>query len=476
MTSTSTRPVHLAAARRLQQRCGDVVQLPGQPGYDEARTPWNVAIEQLPAAVARPRTVEQVRTLVRAAAAAGLRLTTQTTGHAAGTLLRDSLDDVVLVRTGALRGVHIDPVARIARVEAGASWADVIAAAAAHGLTALHGSAPDIGVAGFVLGGGLGWYGRTHGLACNSLLGAELVLADGEVVRADARSDAELFWGLRGGGGNFGIVVTLELRLLPIADVYAGMMLWPLAQAEPVVRAWARWCATAPEQATTSLRAMRFPPIPELPPFLRGREVLVLDGAVQLDDDAAAESLVPLRSPAPELDTFARVPSASLLRLHMDPEQPTPTVGVGAVLRSFEADAARAFLRVAGPDAAEAPFVTEIRHVGGALDRAPSDAGALDRIDGSHLVFALDITPVPAAAAAGRQRVDRTIDAFAAWRSPRPFLNFVERPTDPESAFPADTWRRLRALRRRVDPTGRFLAGHAIGQGEPEQPGDERRR
>jgi len=447
---------------RLQRECGDFVHLPGEPGYDEGRFAWNVAAVQLPAAVARPRTVEQTRALVRAVAAAGLRLTTQTTGHAAGTLAQHSLDDVVLVRTSELRGVHIDPAGRIARVEAGASWEDVINAAAPHGLTALHGSAPDIGVAGYALGGGLGWYGRLHGLACNSLVGAEVIGADGDVVRADARTNAELFWGLRGGGGNFGIVVTLEIRLFPIADAYAGMMLWPLAEAEAVVEAWSTWCESAPEEATTSLRALRFPPIPELPPFLSGREVLVLDGAVLLGDADAGALLEPLRALAPEMDTFTRVPSASLIRLHMDPEQPTPSVGAGAVLRSFDADAVRTFLEVAGPGATGAPFITEVRHVGGALGRTPADAGALDRIEGSHLVLAIEVAPTPEAAMAGQQAADATVGAFAEWQSTRPFLNLVERPTDPSTAFPAATWTRLRDLRRDVDPEGLFLANHAI--------------
>src|SRR5690348_1560539 len=144
MTTTPTQAASPSTAvlLRLQRECGDFVHLPGEPAYDEGRFAWNAAAVQHPAAVARPRTVEHIRALVRAAAAAGLRLTTQTTGHAAGTLAQHCLDDVVLVRTRELRDVHVDPVGRVARVEAGASWEDVITAAAEHGLTALHGSAP----------------------------------------------------------------------------------------------------------------------------------------------------------------------------------------------------------------------------------------------------------------------------------------------------------------------------------------------
>lgn len=450
-------------AEVLRRACGDVVTLPGDRGYDDGRRAWNVAVPQQPAAVAVPRTVEDVRTVVRAAARSGMTVTTQTTGHAAASLGQHSLQNTVLIRTHELRGVHIDPANRLARVEAGVSWEEVVAAAAVHGLAALHGSAPDIGVAGYTLGGGLGWYARSHGLACNSLVGAEVVLDGGDVVRADARTSPDLFWALRGGGGNFGVVVALELELFPIPDVVAGMMLWEIDRAEDVVAAWAAWCADAPAAATTSLRALRFPPLPELPPFLSGRSLIVVDGAVQLPDDEAAALLAPLRALAPEMDTFARVPTAELLRMHMDPEQPTPSVGAGGVLAHLDDAAVAEFLTQAGPGA-EAPFLVELRHLGGALatDSGSAEVGALAGIDGSHLLLAVDIAPTPEAAAAGQVRAEQLLDAFAPWSTGQPFLNLVERPVDPATAFGAQTWERLRQVRRQVDPHGRFLANHAI--------------
>jgi len=450
-------------AARLQQICGPFVHLPGEPAYDAGRRPWNIAVNQLPAAVAEPDTIEQISRVVRAAAELELRVTAQATGHGAGILAGHRLDDVVLVRTGRLRGVHVDPVNRIARVEAGACWEDVIRAAVPHGLTALHGSAPDVGVVGYTLGGGLSWYARKHGLATNNVAGVELVTADGEVVRADATSRPELFWALRGGGGNFGIVTTIEIQLLPIEDAYAGMMLWDIDRAPDVLRAFAAWSRTAPDEVTTSFRIMRFPPIPELPDFLRGRSVVVLDGAVLLEDEPAAEVLAPFRALDPELDTFARTPAEALTRLHMDPEDPTPGCGAGIVLDRLDDDAVAAFLAAVGPDSASPVFLAELRQLGGAVGRTAPGAGALDRVEGSHIAFLVSMAPTPEIAAVGHAAVEQVVAALEPWRADRLFLNFAERPVEPSNAFDERAWMRLREVKAACDPDGLFLANHAIG-------------
>src|SRR4051794_997574 len=187
----STAPPRAHALRGL---LGGRVHLPGDPGYDAARLPWNVAVDQRPAAVAVPRSAAEVATLVRVAADAGLRAAPQTTGHNAGPLAAQGLDDVVIVRTSEMATAIADPVRGIVRVEGGAVWEPAVDAAAAHGRAVLHGSSPDVGVAGYSLGGGIGWYARKHGLATNSITAVEIVVADGTLVRADATTNAELFW------------------------------------------------------------------------------------------------------------------------------------------------------------------------------------------------------------------------------------------------------------------------------------------
>ncbi len=208
MTTTPTSFQDLAAD------LDGTVHHPGDPDWDLARAAWNLSVDQRPEAVVTARSVADVQATVRAAAARGLRVAPQSTGHHASPM--GPLDGTVLLRLSGLRGVSVDPASRTARVEGGAVWADVTAAAGEHGLAALAGSAADVGVAGYTLGGGLSWLARSRGLAANSVTALEVVTADGEHRRVDADHDPDLFWALRGGGGSFAVVTALELSLFPL--------------------------------------------------------------------------------------------------------------------------------------------------------------------------------------------------------------------------------------------------------------------
>src|SRR4051794_9228781 len=327
----------------LRELCGGAVALPGDDGYDAARSGFNLTLDPRPAAVVYPADAAEVAEVVRFARTAGLRVAGQTTGHNAGPL--GDLSRTILVKTSGMGGVAIDAAKRIARVGAGVVWEDVVDAAAPHGLYALHGSSPTVGVTGYSLGGGMGWLARSHGLQTNSLTAVELVTAEGELVRTDAGHDPELFWAVRGGGGNFGIVTALEFRLYEITEVYAGFMVWDWSEAARVLPVYAKWAVTAPDHVTTSFRIMQLPPLPEIPEPIRGRSIVIIDGAVQ-GDPAAIE---PLRALAPEIDTFAPMPAPALVRLHQDPEEPMPYKADTALVESFPEEAVEALLQMAGP-------------------------------------------------------------------------------------------------------------------------------
>ncbi|HSO69124.1 MAG TPA: FAD-linked oxidase, partial [Arachnia sp.] len=297
---------------------------------------------------------------------------------------------------------------------------------------------------------------------CNSLTAVELVTADGTLVRADAMTHPHLFWALRGGGGNFGVVTALEFRLFPITDVYAGMLLWDLAHAEPVLRRWAAWSAQAPDEVTTSLRFLRFPPLPELPDFLRGRQLVVIDGAVLADDARGEELIAPLRELSPELDTFARTPAAALTRLHMDPEGPTPAVGASTLLEGLDEGAIQAFLQAAGPGASTSLLAAELRQLGGALSRKAPDAGALSQIDGAYAGFFVAIAATPEMAEAGAVDTARLVDALAPWSTGSQYLNFAETPVDARDAYDTGDWLKLRRIRSQVDRGDMVVANHPI--------------
>ncbi len=466
MTIESTAPtgspdaVPSGRAHLLRGLCAGAVHLPGDPGYDEARMPWNVAVDQRPAAVAYPATADEVSEIVRAATGSGLRVAPQGTGHNAGPL--GSLEDVVLLRTSAMTGVQIDTERKVARVEAGVLWLDVVEAAAEHGLAALHGSSPDVGVVGYALGGGIGWYARQLGMATNSVTAVELVLGDGTQVRADEHTNPDLFWAVRGGGGNFGVVTAMELRLFDIETAYAGMMLWDQEHAEKVLRTWAAWTETAPDSVTTSFRMLNLPPMPELPPFLRGRQLVVIDGAVLAEDERAEQIIAALRDLRPEMDTFARVPAAGLVRLHMDPEGPTPAVSASTILADLPDAAIETFLALTDRDSGSTLLAAELRQLGGALARPAEGAGALPMLDGKFVLFGVAIAATPEMGAQGHADGTALVDAMTVYASGADYLNFAESAVDVRKSFPEQTWNRLKGIRSAVDPGGLLVANHPV--------------
>jgi len=458
----STLPDLMSPAQSLAHAWHGTLHLPGGDGYERARHPWNVAVDQRPAAVAVPRHPDDLARLVIAAGDHGLRLAPQSTGHNAGPLAAQGLDDVVLVDMTAFDGVEIDPVARIARVGAGVIWDAVVAAASPHGLAALHGSSPDVGVAGFALGGGIGWYSRRHGLAADHVRAIELVTPSGDHVRTDAETYPDLFWAMRGGGGGFGIATAFELELEPIATAYAGMLLWDRERAPEVLETWAAWTRGVPDEVTTSVRVMSFPPIPELPELVRGRQLVVVDGAILAEDADAERILAPLRALAPEVDTFARIPARDVVRIHMDPEQPTPGVSASVMLDAFDLGAIEAMLDQVGPGRATPILSAEIRHLGGALARRRPGCGALGALAGQYVGFFVAVAPFPAAAEAGAAATRALADALEPWSTGGRYLNFEEGPVDASRAFDAATHARLAALRRSVDERGILVPNHAI--------------
>jgi FAD/FMN-containing dehydrogenase len=261
--------------------------------WDLERAAFNILVDQRPAGIALPRSADEMSDVVRSAAADGKRVAAQRTGHNA--LPLGSLAVTVLVRTAGLGGVQIDADAGTARVGAGALWGDLVRQASEQGLAALHGSAPNVCIAGYTLGGGVSFYARKHGLACNQVTAIEVVTAGGEQLRVDAKNEPDLFWALRGGGGSFGVVTAFEFDLLPLREIFAGALLFPPEQASEVLQGWREWTAGMPEEMTSVGRLMNFPPVPEVPDPLRGESFAVLE-AVYCGDPADGEGLVaPLR-------------------------------------------------------------------------------------------------------------------------------------------------------------------------------------
>ncbi len=435
---------------------GDVV-LPGDPTWDAARQAWNLAVGQRPVAVVYPESADDVAATVRLAADRGLRIAFNAGGHNTGPI--DWTEPTLLLKTERMVGIEVDADARRARVEAGVLSQSLADAAAAHGLAYLSGTSPNVGVLGYALGGGLSWMVRAHGLACNSITAAEVVTADGRRVRADGDTEPELFWALRGGGGNLAAVTAIELELQPIPEIYAGGLFWPIERATEVLNAWRQWIESVPDACESLGRMLQLPDVPFLPDHLRGRAFVLVELAF-IGSAADGDALLgPLRDLGPEFDTVGIMPAKDLSLVNLDPADPLPYSGEGLLLTELTSTAID---RIVEAFVGSPLLHVEVRQLGGAAAIRSPDHGVLDAIDQPFVCFTFGLTFDPEALAAVDHQVDVLLEALGPWDSGRRYLNFAESRMDPRSIFPPESYERLVRAKARYDPTGLFLANHPV--------------
>jgi FAD binding domain len=454
----STSPSIDAGPLRAEIKGGVVA--PEDPVWDDARQAWNLVADQRPALVVRPTSADDVAATVRFAASAGLRVAPQCFGHGAVSL--GDLDGTILLRTIGMTGVSVDPERRTATVRAGAAWRDVVGPAAEHGLVGLHGMSGGVGVTGYALGGGIGWLSRLHGLASTHISSLEVVTADGEERHVDADNEPELFWALRGGGGGPAVVTSMEIVLFELREAFAGALMWPLESAPEIVHTYREWIAATPDELTSTIRFLRFPPLPEIPDPLRGRELVAITLAFTGTEADGNALVAPLRAlDSPYLDTLATIPAPALGDISGDPQDPGPAIGNGLLLDQFTRETADAYLELGGPDA-RTPFVSvEIRQLGGALKRATPDPGAGGPLTSEALAFATGV-PVDSDVGAALDRAhDALRERLSPWIGERSsLLTFDERGRSLRGAFTAPVADRLAAVTRSYDPDEIFVANH----------------
>ncbi|RTL67272.1 MAG: FAD-binding oxidoreductase [Pseudonocardiaceae bacterium] len=430
------------------------VLTPADPGYAAEVSGFNVAIRASPVLAVGATSAEDVAAAVRFAARTGHRVAVQATGHG----LNDTLDGAVLVSTRRMAGVVVDPATRTARVQAGAVWRQVIDAAAPHGLAPLNGSASGVGVVGFTTGGGLGPMSRRFGFAADHVRRFTIVTADGVARTVDERTDPDLFWAVRGGKANLGIVTEIEFGLLPVARFHGGGVFFAADAAPAVLHAWRTWAPTLPDDASTSVALLQMPPDPALPEPLRGRYVVHLRFCHLGTPDEGERLLAPMRAVAPAVtDAVAEMPYAAIDAVHMDPTTPLPVRDRGITLDALPAEAVDALLAQAGPDAASPLTMVEIRLMGGAIAREPLSPNAVSGRDAAFSVYALGVLAGPAAAAIPAA-ADGIATALSPWAAREGLLNFLG-PAD--AAHVARQWGshtrdRLLRIARRHDPAGLF--------------------
>ncbi|MET7669462.1 FAD-binding oxidoreductase [Micromonospora luteifusca] len=437
------------------------VHRPGTAGYDARRSGYNLVIEHRPAVVVEAVEVDDVTAAVRAAADAGLPVAVQATGH--GPSL--PADGALLIDTAGMSGVQVDPGAATAWVAAGVRWQQVIAAAAPYGLAPLNGSSPVVGAVGYTMGGGIGMLGRRFGFAADHVRAVDLVTADGRPRRVTADREPELFWAVRGGKCNFGVVTAMEIDLVPVAQLYGGGLYFGADAVPDALRAYAEWTRSVPDEMTSSVLMVDVPDIEAAPEPLRGRYVMHLRIAYCGSPEEGERWVAPLRDAAPRLmDTVAVLPYERVGSIHHEPTAPGASYNRNVALGALDAGAVEALLAAAGPRAG-APFAVELRHLGGAYARPPAVPNA---VGGRDAAFSLSSMSLAAGADLDALRAahDGLHERMRPWRTAGGLLNFlgVQDATvgTVRAAFDAADYDRLIAVKATYDPDNLFRVNHNI--------------
>jgi hypothetical protein len=433
---------------------------PDDDGYDEERAGFQTAFRHQPAVIVGATGPADVRAAVEFAGTNGLPVAVQATGHGLSTPAAGG----VLISTRRMTAVRVDADTRTAWFEAGVNWRPVIQAATPHGLVPLSGSAPDVGAVSYTLGGGLGLLARRYGYAADHVRGIDVVTADARLHHVTADSDPDLFWALRGGRDNFGVVTSLEVDLVPVARLYGGGLFFDADLVADVLHAYRHWTTTVPDEMTSSVAVLPFPDLPAVPAPLRGRYVAHVRIAYSGEPAAGEQLVVPLRAVGPRLiDALEEMPYAESGSIYNEPTAPEAYYGDNAMLRAFDASAVQAVLALAGPDA-PVPCIVQLRHLGGALARPPVVANAVGHRDARYLLHIL--SPLGESdSSAARPVHQRLFAALAPWTIGRS-LNFIfdENPTTDQirTAYDPDDYQRLTERKAIYDPTNMFRLNHNI--------------
>jgi FAD/FMN-containing dehydrogenase len=434
---------------------------PNSHGYDQARRVWNGMIERRPALVVECASEGDVIATIRYARKAGLPLAIRGGAHSVAGF--STCDGGLVLDLSPMRGIEVDPERRTALVGGGALLADLDEATAAHGLATPLGMVSMTGVGGLTLGGGLGWLLRAYGLACDNVLSARVVTVDGRVITASAQEEPELLWGLRGGGGNFGVVTQFEFRLHPVRTVVGGYAMFAFDRVMELGRFYRQWVREHPDEFTSMFMLFTAPDVEEIPVQLRAQPCVLIAGCHIGTADQADQVLKPLRALQPDLDAYASMPFVDMQKMY-DTEFPA---GRRAHFTGiYTGDAPDALFESLSATYAARPSAgceIDMHHMGGAVDRVPDDASAFS---GRHAGYTFNILAVwdsPGDDEAHRNWARAGVEALRPFRVAGEYVNFA---TDVgatgEAAYGSDRYRRLVELKRRYDPDNVLRLNHNI--------------
>lgn len=449
---------------QLAARISGRVLVRGTSEFDQFRQGWNLAFTHNPSLIVVPHSTADVAVAVRHATEQKLHVVVEATGHGPVRMA----DGAMLIVTQAMDSVAVDAEAGTARVGAGAKWQHVLEPAHRVGLAPLLGSTPDVGVVGYTLGGGMGWIARKYGLSADNVRAIEIVTADGVIRRADPRSEPDLFWALRGGGGgSLGVVTAIEINLARLESVYAGNLLYPPDMAHEVAARYREWITTAPDELTSAICLMNFPPLEEVPETLRGRSFTIVRGAFIGSDADGEELLRHWRTwREPEFDMWGRIPFDQIATVSNDPLDPLAALATTEWLDTIDDGLIDVLTRALFDQEGGGPLLFgEIRHAGGAISRQPEHPNAYGNRHRQHILEIVGVIPT----ADHRPGLETALDALRSRLAPYvaggAYINFLdgsERIRRSAEGFEPEAWRALGQVKARHDPHNTFSHGIAI--------------
>lgn len=463
-----------ATAAALRSNFDGTLTGPNDPGYVEARAMFNSMIDKRPAVIARCASTSDVVAAVNAAKDHDLEIAVRCGGHSVAGL--SNTDGGILIDLAGLKSIEVDPEAKVARAGGGVLWGEFDAATQKHGLHTPGGRVTTTGVGGFTTGGGYGWTSSKYGLTCDNLIGAEIVCADGRVVEASEDQNSDLFWAIRGGGGNFGIITRFDFRLHALGPiVLAGLALWPIDRAREVQRAWRDHTDSAPNELSTATVVVTAPPEEFVPPHLQQQTAFGLAAIYAGDPSEGAAALQPLKDLKPDVDLIQPMPYTAFQAI-LDPLAPKGHRNYwrGEYLAGLSDEAIDTFCDSA-PTVAEAgrPLSQMIVfRIGQAVASVPDGATAFSQRDADYLFHPISVWSDPA----DDERVIAANREFAAqmrqFATGAVYLNFTREVDRVRDAYGEQKYRRLAEIKDKYDPQNLFQGNHNIkpirAAGEPE--------
>jgi FAD/FMN-containing dehydrogenase len=464
MTTVPTTTALESATQELQASLRGVLLRPGDGEYDEARRVWNGMIDRRPLAIARCESVSEVIASVKVARRYGLRVSVRGGGHGASG--QAVAEGGLMIDLSRMKAIRVDPVAQTARVEAGALQGDLDREAQAFGLATTGGEVSHTGVGGLTLGGGVGWLMRKHGYTVDNLLSADIVTADGQMLTANAIEHPNLFWGIRGGGGNFGVVTSFEYQLHRVGPiVLGGMLLYPLAAAEEVLRFYRSFMAAVADELTVRAVFMTAPPAPFIPPHLAGEKLLALPVCYAGPIEEGLRALAPLRTfREPAVDLIGPVPYVEVQRM-VDDVLPHGLQYYNRMHYLSGLEDSAISTMVEHFSAVPSPLsMTILFPMGGAVRRFPEDRTAMGNRDADYGLWITPCWTDPGELELHRGWTRAFWEAMQPYATGRTYANALDFDTDDRvrSAFSPRTYERLVALKNAYDPTNFFRLNQNI--------------